>query len=41
VAGARYSFCDLCNIAMGGHLIVAAITDIAFPGGVIEMSRLT
>jgi hypothetical protein len=31
VAGVRYSFWDFCNVAMGGHLVVAGNMDVAFP----------
>ena len=36
VSGAHHSFCDLCNVALGGHLVVVAISDVAFSRSVID-----
>ena len=36
MAGARHSFGNLCNVAMGGYLVVVAITDVALPLSVME-----
>ena len=36
VSGAHHSFCDLCNVALGGRLVVVAISDVAFSRSMID-----
>jgi hypothetical protein len=39
MAGVRHSFCAMRNVALGGHFVVAAVTDVVFPDSMIRLGR--